>query len=378
MNKSFRQLINGLVGAILISPSADASHLTGKSVEQAIERHESRLRRLETAYYWPVVTVRSTQPASQIDFNISESADVEPFFQQASLLSALVFREGSVVLDELYEPLLTNEQQIYSMSVAKSFVGYLLGHAVCDGYIDLNEALVTYVPEAKGTVYENVSIKDLSDLRGSQKGVWGDRGIKRYQWESLNGYPQLIVSSRLAISDFLAAKTGASLGDRADFYYTSFSTDILARAIETSISGRLFGYYQDKILNPAGFASSLSYLPDKNWWPINHSGIYLTRYDYLRFAKLVSDSWQSDGCIGKYLRELQSTGSVVFSSFNHQVKYAGQFWFDSRFGHSSVLMTGHGGQRVLIDYEKNEIVILHSIREQGFNADQLLLKLKNR
>lgn len=378
MTKYFRGLINVLVSAILISPSAGASHLTDKSVKQAIEIHESRLRRLETGFYWPVVNVRSTQPVSQIDFNISESSDLETFFQQASLLSALVFRQGAVVLDESHEPLLDDDQQMYSMSIAKSFVGYLLAHAICDGYIEPEKKLVTYLPEAKGTVYENVSIKDLSDMRGSPKGIWGDRGLKRYQWESLDAYSRPIVSSRLAIADFLSAKTGDSSNDRNEFYYTSFSTDLLAKAIENSIPGRLVGYYQDKILKPAGFAGSLSYLPDKNWWPINHGGIYLARYDYLRFAILVSDSWKAEGCVGTYLRELQSNGSVIFSSYNHQVKYAGQFWFDSRLGHSSVLMTGHGGQRVLIDYEKNEIVILHSIREQGFNADQLLLKLKNR
>ena len=57
------------------------------------------------------------------------------------ILSYLYYQDGEVLIDE-FSPkerlgeFLDNETKFYSMSMSKSLVSYMLGHAICDGYID--------------------------------------------------------------------------------------------------------------------------------------------------------------------------------------------------------------------------------------------------
>ena len=97
---------------------------------------------------------------------------------------------------------------------------------------------------------------------------------------------------------------------------------------------------------------------------------YAKRYDYLRIAKLIMDHWKSDTCVGKYLKTIYENRvdkkKNKYSKFigNHAAtqSYGGQFHFDP-IGIEKrpiLMMDGFAGQQVVIDFNKNKIITVHS------------------
>jgi hypothetical protein len=97
---------------------------------------------------------------------------------------------------------------------------------------------------------------------------------------------------------------------------------------------------------------------------------YAQRYDYLRIAKLVLDHWNNNTCVGKYLKTMyenrveKNEGIRTKLKGNHMVtqSYGGQFHFDP-IGINDrpiLMMDGAYGQQVVIDFNHNKIITVHS------------------
>ena len=76
------------------------------------------------------------------------------------ILSYLYYQDGEVLIDELSPKerlgeFLNNETKFYSMSMGKSVTSYLVGHAICEGYIDGVDARVNDWPIIKDSLYHD-------------------------------------------------------------------------------------------------------------------------------------------------------------------------------------------------------------------------------
>ena len=64
----------------------------------------------------------------------------------------------------------------YSFSMSKSLVSYQLGNAICNGHIkSLDDKISNYVPEAKGTLYENSTFKELINMTAGDTNFFANR-----------------------------------------------------------------------------------------------------------------------------------------------------------------------------------------------------------
>jgi CubicO group peptidase (beta-lactamase class C family) len=67
-----------------------------------------------------------------------------------------------------------NETKLRSMSVGKTMVSYVMGHAICKGYIDSIDSTLNDWDLANNTLYKNQKIIDLLNMTaGDQKYVYG-------------------------------------------------------------------------------------------------------------------------------------------------------------------------------------------------------------
>lgn len=193
------------------------------------------------------------------------------------------------------------------------------------------------------------------------------------------------------IATFAAAEIADTRPGRDAFNYQGFATNILLNYVihrtGDEFQSLLDAIFRDHvgIHDPFYFqrinASSGSNLDETlgvGWYLA-----YATRYDYLRIAATMLEDWQSDSCIGQYLRDIhvarQSTGFFLEDPFrmSHVARsYGGQFWFDftgmtdrTIFG-----MNGNNGQNVLIDMDNGRIIVLNAVhtnypwRELVFDA----------
>ena len=92
-----------------------------------------------------------------------------------AILSYLYYQDGEVLIDELSPKemlgeFLNNETKFYSMSMGKSVTSYLVGHAICDGYIDGVDARVNDWPIIKDSLYHDQKLINFLNMNtGDQK-----------------------------------------------------------------------------------------------------------------------------------------------------------------------------------------------------------------
>ena len=128
-----------------------------------------------------------TKPSSQptaLKFNLQKEPKIikkiVKKMQSTGLISYLMYEDGEIVIDQLSPPerfgdLIDDDTMIYSMSLGKSLGGYLMGHAICKGYINSLSSTLADWPNLKGTLLETATVQDLINAStGDQKYIWNN------------------------------------------------------------------------------------------------------------------------------------------------------------------------------------------------------------
>ena len=83
---------------------------------------------------------------------------IKKHMQKTALLSYLLYEDGKITIDEIspknrFGILFDNNTQFTSMSVGKSIVFYVTGHAICKGHIDSVDTKLNDWPLLKNTLF---------------------------------------------------------------------------------------------------------------------------------------------------------------------------------------------------------------------------------
>lgn len=307
---------------------------------------------------------------------------VKQHIRKTSLLSYLLYEQGAIVVDEItpefqFGTQVNNQTPLPSRSLGKTFTSYLLGHAICEGYIDGLDSRMNDWPKVEDTVYQDQKLIDLVNMRaGDQKYAHTNQvflpkqiGVRHQSvfkhLSSLKGskpskrfynYNDLVVNT---VTNYIDYKTG--------YQYQEFVSDFLRNKI--GIGENVYFLSADRMsVSPSGIPSNGAYIS-------NYSA---SRYDFLRIARSMLDDWQNDTCEGKYLKEIHKKRmrkDNPDSNFQKSLRehkfpnksynsYAGYFHTDlykvpkTR---SIMAMDGFGGQMIVIDFDLGRIVVTNSI-----------------
>ena len=368
-----RMISSFFILSIFYVTSTNANHLKNKSDSQALGMHKVRLDILVNRFQ--TGTIPSAKKPMIIKDTSKSNSKIRNIMDQSDLLSVLFFDGNSITVNELSTAKLRPQERMYSMSISKSYVGYLLGHAICDGFIKtLDDSIGQYVPETSGTIYEGVSLQNMINMTAGDAHYWGGGS------NTMVAYANPILRKKKTINEILEESRGVGPKENAKFFYSGILTDLVARAVHLKSPSGMKDYFHKKIADTSGNSSETIYLKDKNGWGIHFAFLYATRGDYLKFAKLIVQDWKSNSCIGSYLKKLYEnripTGKPQNGSHNFQ-SYGGFFWMDkSNFDFPHFVMNGHGGQRVIINFNTGAILSMHAIRD-NFNqteVEELLFK----
>ena len=102
--------------------------------------------------------------------------------QKKAILSYLYFQDDQILIDELtpkdrFGEFVKNETKLRSNSVGKSMVSVVLGHAICDGYIESLDSKINDWPILQNTLYENQKIIDLINMNAGDYKYINDGGV---------------------------------------------------------------------------------------------------------------------------------------------------------------------------------------------------------
>ena len=329
---------------------------------------------------------KPTNNSYDFKFNLIEDKFLKKQMKTKGILSYLYYQDGEVLIDE-FSPkerlgeFLNNETKFYSMSMGKSVTSYILGHAICDGYIDGVDARVNDWPVIKDSLYHDQKLINFLNMNtGDQK------YIDEFEdgTSALGAYEDRDIESTMRLH-FRNKNTKKS----KDIYnYNGFVTQLILNYIKFK-TGEDYDKFYSKVFNDKvkikhsilyGFTSH----QEENG--NGHPNISATRFDYLRIAKAIMDDYQNDTCVGKYLKEIYKRRIPKNLNeerneplFGRSESYGGQFHMDYPGLKNKIVfgMNGYGGQAILIDMENSRIVVLNSLHYNNtkykYNHKKLLI-----
>jgi CubicO group peptidase (beta-lactamase class C family) len=294
---------------------------------------------------------------------------------ETGLVSYLFYEDGKIKVDKKspknrFGDMFNDSSQLIANSVSKSMVSYVLGHAICKGYIkDVNEKMDWWL--LKDTLYDNQRLIDLINMRaGDQEYMSQSTGLKNLG--NVNDSTMLEIMS-------LLPDTKPS---NKVFNYSSLPPNIIINYImhkvgdEDEYSEFLDDIFQNKIGIESGIWFTKARKSHKKEYidGLSISHFYASRYDYLRIAKSILDDWNDNTCVGQYLKTIyekrEYKGSDVLKTksnnspngSNH--KYGGFFHTDYKgyWGSPNIVaMDGYGGQMIWINFDDKRIVVANAI-----------------
>lgn len=288
-----------------------------------------------------------------------------------SIVSYLYFENDTLIYDakspdhRFDRLIIDNNTDFRSQSVGKSVVSYLLGHAICEGYIQSKKQTLADWPIMEDTLYENQPLLNLLNMRArDQHVVTEDDGLlETGRW--FNNYP---------IEEFANNELKGSSMNRVDAYnYNGLLTNIIFNYIIFKTGSDWQDFFDRIFQNRVKIENPIFFQRTRN--PFNLSGdarymFYATRYDYLRIAIAMLNDWRERNCVGEYLRSIYKSRQSMNHRFNDPNRmtdvakgYGGQFLFDFDGMRSRVIfgMNGNNGQNMVIDMENGRIVVTNSI-----------------
>ena len=113
-----------------------------------------------------------TEPSSnpyEFEFDLREDKKVDKELKKSAMMSYLLFENGKITVDkkspeDRFGILLHEDAKLFSSSVGKTIVSYVLGNAVCEGYIDGVNSKIDDWPLIKNTLYDGQKIIDVINM----------------------------------------------------------------------------------------------------------------------------------------------------------------------------------------------------------------------
>lgn len=368
--------------------------------DKYLEMYHSRadkFRTIKRSY-----SVKGSEKPRQFELSIETSTRLTDSITNSSSFSYLFFDNGKVIYDELpaegrFKKEFTNETYFPSNSMGKSVTSYMIGHAICEGYIDSIDSPLDF-PLMENTLYYEQPLIHLLNMASGDKHVIGRSGFvstgRRYHGE----FPILSAAKK----ELKGTKPLRPVGNNVH-YYSNYTADILYSYMMYKVGAEnwdkfVADFFQNHIriehpiyweFNPTIATFNVT-LKKKIAEGVGRYGLFATRYDYLRIANSIMDDWQNETCEGKYLKQLYErrisrNKNVYFSDYSwkkgsqptiwtNSEEYAGQFYttLNGLKDRTILGLDGAHGQQIIIDMDTSRIAVVASNQERYVSGRELL------
>ncbi|WP_075533750.1 hypothetical protein [Candidatus Pelagibacter communis] len=318
-------------------------------------------------YQWDMYEAKPSSQHYKFKSDLKDDKYIKKQMNKTALLSYLLYEDGKITVDEIspkdrFGNFVNNETKLRSMSVGKTMVSYVMGHAICRGYIESVDSRLNDWPLTKNTLYENQKIIDLLNMKA---------GDQKYVNRSNFKYGEV---DTMTISSVMNMMSGLEKS-KSQYNYNALLPHLLLSYISFKSGNDFENLLEDIFQNEAQIEQSVYFFKHPNMNKesgIANSMFFATRYDYLRIAKSILDDWQNDTCMGKYLKTIYKNripkGNFnqrfdLSNTFSGTKTYAGFFHTDySGMKKRSIMgMSGYGDQEIIIDFDTSRIIVINSM-----------------
>ena len=328
-------------------------------------------------------------------FIISPKGNSQPFNQETILtsyslknelayghtLSYLFYENGTIKYDGMatdgrFTKDVNNETLFYTHSTGKSINSYIVAHAICDGYISSIDEIIDW-PLMSKTLYQGQPLRNLLNMNAGDKHTVNDPESNRVM-----GSP---THHRDLSLDTIAALLEGTKKIGSEVFYNNFLSDVIANYIAfkagDNYEALMRKVFQDKVKIQNEVSSEKRRKTETNGKFSDYYGqpqtlaeytYFITRMDLLRVGVAIMKDYQSQTCVGQYLKMSQAQAlpwpryqpnNINAKIYLHRFskKYGAQFYFDfhEMEGRNILGTEGANGQNMLIDMDNSRIVVTH-------------------
>jgi CubicO group peptidase (beta-lactamase class C family) len=276
--------------------------------------------------------------------------------------TGLLILKGDQVLFEGYFLGADRQDNFISFSTGKSFVSTLLALAIRDGKIaSVEDPVVKYLPEVKGSAYGVARIRDLLQMSS------GTSYSEEYEDadSDIQQYVSLLNRSQGGIYDFARSfKSARPPGQK--FYYASTDTEVLGALIARATGKSLSAYMSEKLWKPIGAGAPARWVidqPGSAGREMAAGGLLVQLRDFGRFGLLFANGGKVQGkqiLPEGWVEQATRPGSPQVDYGKLQPDYAlgyGYQWWCLPGPHRSFTAQGIHGQFVLVDPVEHVVVV---------------------
>jgi CubicO group peptidase (beta-lactamase class C family) len=299
-----------------------------------------------------VVAAASTPSALPLGAPLKLAFDIDAYMALQRSAALIVLQDGKLRM-ERYGLGFDAAGRWTSFSVAKSFTSTLLGAAIKDGYIkSMDDMVSAYVPELKGSAYEQVSIRQLLTMTSGVK--WNeDYADPNSDVAKFNNHKPTDGSDAL-LSYMRQLPREVAPGTR--WHYSTGETNLVGILINRATKKSLASYLSEKVWIPAGMQQPASWILSKTGQEISGCCIQAAARDYARFGQFILTGAMSNGhsILPKgWLQEATST-RIGIGIGKPERGYGYQWWTNSD---GSFAARGIFGQGIFIDPQRKLVIV---------------------
>jgi CubicO group peptidase (beta-lactamase class C family) len=222
---------------------------------------------------------------------IAISMDVDNYMSEQRTAGLVIVQDGKVRLEK-YGLGFDAKGRWTSFSVAKSFTSTLVGAAIKDGFIkSIDDKVSDYIPDLKGSVYDDVSIKQLLTMTSGVQ--WNeDYEDKNSDVALFNEHePEPGVDATVSYMRRLSREAPAG----TEWVYKTGETNLIGVLVSSATNKKLSNYLSEKIWAPFGMEQDASWLLGSTGHEISGCCIQALTRDFARFGQFMLDGAMAGG-----------------------------------------------------------------------------------
>ncbi len=306
--------------------------------------------------YWPTEEWRTSTPADQ-DIDDAKLAEMVAYItdNQIPIHSAMIIRNGYVVLDEDFRPFRSLDNL---KSVTKSITSALIGIVINQGYIDgVDQPVIELFPSRHtANLDENKAAMTVEDLLTMQSGLDWPAGPCPWRdgQECADYTTQQMLEDEDSLQFLLDQPVTAEPGTKCE--YVAGASHLLSAMISetTGMSGLDFG--MEFLFKPLGI-EEVTWNDDGEGLNLGWSDISLLPEDMAKigFLYLNEGKWDGDQILPVEWVRASAIGHAETGSRGIQSQYGYQWWVNPEFGFYDAM--GSGGNYIIVMPEKDLVVV---------------------
>lgn len=304
---------------------------------------------------------------------------------KTGLASYILYTDGKIVINKSNwnDEIIKNKGLLRSNSMGKSLIAYVTGHAVCKYGLNLNKKLDDWVV-IDNTLYEDNTLLQVLNMTSGDHNIVGE---KKFRGDGfINGEKHKQVNNKTVAYNMIHFKNTNKEEENSPYNYSALSTMVAINYVIHKIGVDNYEKFLSEIFTDHVGVKNKVHFQKISWSKQDDDKgnsrytFFATAEDYIRIANTLVKDYNSDTCIGDYLRTIYENrvnknhkdyASKGVAAYTKQ--YGGQFHMGLVGMKDRVIfgLDGAGGQQIVIDMNSGTVIYVGSL-DRHYNWKKLV------